>query len=1273
MRTILCLAILVGSFGAALAVETPPATSTALPSHVRTSHGAALLTVDDASETPFARPTMRFLVLPPTTGEARVRLLPSTDTGEVPDLEVTAGAPMVLRGLRLLPIQIAPPADGSGKTAALSAGPIEIDIRYEESSAGVAANPAPIVRGRGFFDAFRPWIPVENMAEIQSEGEGSYVIVTDPDFESAIAPLADWKRATGLDVIVMTTDETGFSAAAIKNEVSRLYHESERPPQYLLLVGDAPDQSFSGGVPAFDYHGIISDHSYSTIDGDDFLPDLTVGRLSARSVSDVQTMVAKILRHEQDPYTESGTDWFGRGLVVGADYGSSTPVAVSKWCKDELLEVGFSTVDEVYYPPWWSDHLHLIPTSINSGVSIVSYRGWAYGIHGWEPPHFTTTEIDGLTNGWMLPVVFSFVCQNLDFREPTCFGEAWLRAGSPTQPKGAVAFIGNSEPWSHTRFNDAAAIGAFTSIRNGDHRLSAIIQSFKFQWLVEFPTEIPYEGAEKESVEFYFHMYNLLGDPEMEIWTAPPMAIAVDHPTSVPSGSNFVMVSVRAAEGDEPVVGARIGVSRNNQPIGAAWTNESGIARVSCGIQGAGAPVVVTVTGKGVDPYIGSVDVTEGSAYLSLESFAVDDDMEGASRGNADGIPNPGERLELRPALRNQSGAAATGIGAMLDPSGAETFCTIITGSAEYPDLLGGASAEPVTPFVVELLPTVANGQVGSLRLEAISGGIYSESEIRMAARAADLRHESSELDSDLAPGTSANLGVRLRNDGAMASANVSAILRTISPEYLSVQDSTASFAMIQPGETGLSAEAFSVAARPEAAVGSVATMRLLLEGEDGQVSETSFSIQIGAVDHSAPLGPDAHGYYAYDNSDTDYPDAAPVFDYVNCSPVYGGSGTKLNLGNNKTVTVDLPFQFTYYGKPYGRIAVCDNGWISFDTSDYYDFYNWHMPNIYGNALQVSPFWDNLDPTRKRYGVVMGDGIYTWHDAENHRFFVEWSRLPNFNPLFDDLQTFQVILYDPEHHATPTGDGIIEFQYKQVVNNDYDRMYATVGIEDESEHVGLECTYSNTYPAASAPLSSGLAIRITTQPARFNPPSLSRFSASPMGSRILLTWEPKDERRIGGYRVYRSVDAGFERLTETLLDPSVRSYVDESASAESSCVYRIGSVDPFGRETILGPFPYAGIVPGRANLALDARTPNPFRGGLELTYSLPGRLPVELQIHDLGGRLVRTLVGGVVDAGSWTAVWDGRDDAGRDLPSGIYLCRLRAGSESRSLKLTLLR
>jgi hypothetical protein len=78
--------------------------------------------------------------------------------------------------------------------------------------------------------------------------------------------------------------------------------------------------------------------------------------------------------------------------------------------------------------------------------------------------------------------------------------------------------------------------------------------------------------------------------------------------------------------------------------------------------------------------------------------------------------------------------------------------------------------------------------------------------------------------------------------------------------------------------------------------------------------------------------------------------------------------------------------------------------------------------------------------------------------------------------------------------------------------------------------------------------------------------------------------------------------------------------------------------------------------------AMRGPTPNPFRGTTTVAFDLPTPLPVRVAIHGIDGRAVRRLVEGRLDAGRHRAIWDGRDEGGRAVASGIYFVRLTAGS-----------
>jgi FlgD Ig-like domain len=98
------------------------------------------------------------------------------------------------------------------------------------------------------------------------------------------------------------------------------------------------------------------------------------------------------------------------------------------------------------------------------------------------------------------------------------------------------------------------------------------------------------------------------------------------------------------------------------------------------------------------------------------------------------------------------------------------------------------------------------------------------------------------------------------------------------------------------------------------------------------------------------------------------------------------------------------------------------------------------------------------------------------------------------------------------------------------------------------------------------------------------------------------------------------------------------------------------------------PRPEIEMAPGR----LSAARPNPFGASTEVAFALSHEGPVHLDVFDLGGRLVRTLVGGPQPAGTFHVHWDGANDGGRRLPAGIYFFRLETDSGRTTQRVVML-
>jgi hypothetical protein len=96
-------------------------------------------------------------------------------------------------------------------------------------------------------------------------------------------------------------------------------------------------------------------------------------------------------------------------------------------------------------------------------------------------------------------------------------------------------------------------------------------------------------------------------------------------------------------------------------------------------------------------------------------------------------------------------------------------------------------------------------------------------------------------------------------------------------------------------------------------------------------------------------------------------------------------------------------------------------------------------------------------------------------------------------------------------------------------------------------------------------------------------------------------------------------------------------------------------------------------VPGVPALGLSQNYPNPFNPTTTISYDLSRAGMVELVVYDAQGRAVKTLVQGLHPVGTYAVRWDGTNDAGNEVPSGIYFYRITGGGKVESRKMTLLK
>ncbi|UCG43339.1 MAG: hypothetical protein JSU73_01600, partial [candidate division WOR-3 bacterium] len=430
---------------------------------------------------------------------------------------------------------------------------------------------------------------LENGAPVYDVDQPGYLVIVPDDFYDQVLPLAEWKEQKGFRVWVRKTSETGNLRDEIRDYIQNAYETWEPVPSYVVLVGAVSKipAFITGGTPC------VTDHPYACVDGDDFLADLFVGRLPAANASELATMVAKTTGYEMTPEM-SDPDWYKRALMVGTSYQEGgtpavTALVTKRVIRDRMLGLGFTRIDTVFYPPTASG-VGPVDSAVNRGVTFVNARGWGNS-DGWKYPRFYRNDVSNLQNGWKLPVVTSIYCGTGNYAANPCFGEMWLRAGSPSEPRGGVAFWGSSWTGTSTRWNNCMDYGIYHAVFDqGVTACGPAMYLGKLAQYENFPL-----AEDSWDLRVYFHVYNLMGDPSLLMWTDVPQLLNVSHPTTHPVGtSSFDVVVTDASQAG--VEGASVCLLQSGEVHAVKRTDGSGRARFALRVRTADTRLV-TVTG----------------------------------------------------------------------------------------------------------------------------------------------------------------------------------------------------------------------------------------------------------------------------------------------------------------------------------------------------------------------------------------------------------------------------------------------------------------------------------------------------------------------------------------------------------------------------------------------------------------------------------------------------------------------------------------------------
>jgi hypothetical protein len=177
---------------------------------------------------------------------------------------------------------------------------------------------------------------------------------------------------------------------------------------------------------------------------------------------------------------------------------------------------------------------------------------------------------------------------------------------------------------------------------------------------------------------------------------------------------------------------------------------------------------------------------------------------------------------------------------------------------------------------------------------------------------------------------------------------------------------------------------------------------------------------------------------------------------------------------------------------------------------------------------------------------------------------------------------------------------------------------------------------------------------------------------------IDLNWTASSyqDEDLNHYRVYRAESPGVPvDETHFIGQAVIESYLDPAGFG--SWYYRVTAVDAHGNESDPSNEAAFGGLSGIQNLpthiGLNGVWPNPFNPRGTISYSLTQEVSITLDIHDVSGRLVTTLVNGLQPAGHHEVIWDGRNSMRNSVASGVYMVRLVVDKQQFTQRMMLIK
>jgi len=173
-----------------------------------------------------------------------------------------------------------------------------------------------------------------------------------------------------------------------------------------------------------------------------------------------------------------------------------------------------------------------------------------------------------------------------------------------------------------------------------------------------------------------------------------------------------------------------------------------------------------------------------------------------------------------------------------------------------------------------------------------------------------------------------------------------------------------------------------------------------------------------------------------------------------------------------------------------------------------------------------------------------------------------------------------------------------------------------------------------------------------------------------------LEWETTVEAAHAGFNILRksASERDYQQINKHTIKPEATKkyhYFDRNVNVGETYSYKLEDVSITGEKTQHDPITV--FVTRPKDFRLYQNYPNPFNPKTHIEYQLPKQTRISLKIYNIMGQEVRTLVDEVKEAGYHSVIWNGLDNNGTPITSGIYYYRMVTDSHVEVKKMVLLR